>query len=196
MKKHRLRVTLPQKVDVSRKALIELDGSPAADVDSAELGIPRDKIVDNVLVNPMGRAVGNQVFISSMNGMDTDGTLTNYKRINKNDCIYFLSLGDYKATEQQTRQQIQQDASHISLVLSIDCIYRYLLYEKEGYFSTYAKDMASLGPHLGIVGGGEQYNNQHVKTRRWSAWYLNRRNFLCLEKENHRSRNTCSTGFQ
>ena len=31
-----------------------------------------------------------------------------------------------------------------------------------GYFSTYAKDMASLGPHLGIVGGGEQYNNQHV----------------------------------
>ena len=123
------------KVDVSRKALIELDGRPAADVYSAELGIPRDKIVDNVLVNPMGRAVGNQVFISSMNGMDTDGTLTNYKRINKNDCIYFLSLGDYKATEQQTRQQIQQDASHISLVLSIDCIYRYLLYEKEGLVS-------------------------------------------------------------
>ncbi len=88
---------MPQKVDVSRKALIELDGRPAADVYSAELGIPRDKIVDNVLVNPMGRAVGNQVFISSMNGMDTDGTLTNYKRINKNDCIYFLSLGDYKS---------------------------------------------------------------------------------------------------
>ena len=150
------------KVDVSRKALIELDGRPAADVYSAELGIPRDKIVDNVLVNPMGRAVGNQVFISSMNGMDANGTLTNYKRINKNDCIYFLSLGDYKATEQQTRQQIQQDASHISLVLSIDCIYRYLLSENEGYFSTYAKDMAVLGPHLGIVGGGEQYNNQHV----------------------------------
>ena len=150
------------KVDVSRKALIELDGRPAADVYSAELGIPRDKIVDNVLVNPMGRAVGDQVFISSMNGMDANGTLTNYKRINKNDCIYFLSLGDYKATEQQTRQQIQQDASHISLVLSIDCIYRYLLYEKEGYLSTYAKDMAVLGPHLGIVGGGEQYNNQHV----------------------------------
>ena len=94
--------------------------------------------------------MGNQVFISSMNGMDT--------------CLLYTSpsLGDYKATEQQTRQQIQQDASHISLVLSIDCIYRYLLYEKEGYFSTYAKDMASLGPHLGIVGGGEQYNNQHV----------------------------------
>lgn len=28
--------------------------------------------------------------------------------------------------------------------------------------STYAKDMASLCAHMGIVGGGEQYNNQHV----------------------------------
>ena len=33
---------------------------------------------------------------------------------------------------------------------------------KEGYMSTYAKDMASLDAHMGIVGGGEQYNNQHV----------------------------------
>ena len=85
------------------------------------------------------RILNQEESFTSMNGMDANGTLTNYKRINKNDCIYFLSLGDYKATEQQTRQQIQQDASHISLVLSIDCIYRYLLYEKEGYFSTYAK---------------------------------------------------------
>ena len=52
--------------------------------------------------------------------------------------------------------------NHISLVVSIDCIYRYLLYDGEGYFATYAKDMASLGNHMGVVGGGEQCNNQHV----------------------------------
>ena len=150
------------RVDVSRKALLELDGRPAAEVYSKELGVPRDKIVDNVLVNPMGRAVGDQVFISSMMGMEPDGTLVNYKRINKNDCIYFLSLGDYKETEQRTREQIKSEMPRISLVLSVDCIYRYLLYEKEGYFNTYAKDMASLGKHMGVVGGGEQYNNQHV----------------------------------
>ena len=150
------------RVDVSRKALMELDGRPAAEVYSKELGVPRDKIVDNVLVNPMGRAVGDQVFISSMMGMEPDGTLVNYKRINKNDCIYFLSLGDYKETEQRTREQIKSEMPRISLVLSVDCIYRYLLCEKEGYFNTYAKDMASLGKHMGVVGGGEQYNNQHV----------------------------------
>lgn len=41
-----------------RKALVELDGRPAADVYNNELGMARSQIVDNVLVNPMGRAVG------------------------------------------------------------------------------------------------------------------------------------------
>lgn len=150
------------KVDVERKALIELDGRPAADVYSREIGIPRDKIIDNVLVNPMGRAVGEQVFISSMMSLDANGTLVNYKRINKNDCIYFLSLGDYREIERNLREQIKRDMRGISLVLSVDCVYRYLLYGQENYTTTYAKDMASLGRHIGIVGGGEQYNNQHV----------------------------------
>lgn len=150
------------KVDVSRKALIELDGIPAAKVYSSELGIPQSKIIDNVLINPMGRAVGEQVFISSMMALEPDGTLVNFKRINKNDCIYFLSLGNYKEIERKMREKIKADMSKISLVLSVDCIYRYLLYNGENYTSTYARDMASLGPHIGIIGGGEQYNNQHV----------------------------------
>ena len=150
------------KVDVSKKALIELDGKPAADVYSKELGVARNQIIDNVLVNPMGRAVGEQVFISSMMSLEPNGALVNFKRINKNDCIYFLSLGNYKEIEKKTREEMKQDAKGISLILSIDCIYRYLLYDKEGYLSTYAKDMASMAPHMGIIGGGEQYNNQHV----------------------------------
>lgn len=150
------------KVDVKRKALIELDGRPAAEVYSQELGVPREKIVDNVLMNPMGRAVGEEVYISSMMQMEPNGALLNYKRINKNDCIYFLTLGDYQETERATREKIKDEMQKISLVLSVDCIYRYLLYDGEGYFETYARDMASLGNHMGIVGGGEQYNNQHV----------------------------------
>ena len=150
------------KVDTARKALIELDGRPAADVYCEEVGVPKNKIIDNVLKNPMGRVVGNEVYISSMHTLEANGTLLNYKRINKNDCIYFLELGDYRAIEKETQEEISHCMRKISFVISIDCIYRYLLYEGKGYFSDYAKDMAKLGNHLGIVGGGEQYNNQHV----------------------------------
>jgi hypothetical protein len=150
------------KVDTSKKAVLELDGRPAADVYSKEIGISRNEIVGNVLQNPMGRAVGNEVYISSMNDMDARGAIYNFKRINKNDCIYFLSLGDYKNIEGETRKHIKDEMPKISLVFSVDCIYRYLLYKGDHYFDTYARDMASLGNHMGLVSGGEQFNNQHV----------------------------------
>ena len=150
------------KVNVDKRSLIELDGKSAAEVYSQELGVPVNKIVDNVFQNPMGRVVGDQVFISSMKELTGRGEITNYKRINKNDCIYFLELGDYKATESETRERIKNDARSISLVISVDCVYRYFLYQNEKFFSTYIADMAKLGPHFGAVGGGEQFNNQHV----------------------------------
>lgn len=150
------------KVDVSRRALCELDGRPAADVYSEELGVPKNQIVANVLKNPMGRVVGNRVYISAMSGITDKGELTNYKRINKNDCIYFLELGDYRKIEEETRSAIRSEMSRISLVISIDCAHRHMLYSSDGYLNTYAKDMASLGTHIGTVGGGEQFNNQHV----------------------------------
>lgn len=150
------------KVDIERKALIELDGKPAAEVYSREMGIPKEKIVENVMKSPMGRAVGEEVFISSMMSMESNGTLLNYKRINKNDCIFFLELGDYREIERETRERIKNDMGNVSLVLSVDCIYRYLLYDGKGYIETYVKDMASFGNHIGVVTGGEQYNHQHV----------------------------------
>lgn len=150
------------RVDVNRRALVELDGRPAADVYSTEIGISKNQIMDNVLFNPMGRAVGNEVFIASIKSLDSEGSLLNYKRINKNDCMYFLELGDYKQIEQETRKQIKEDISHISLIISVDCVYRYFLYKQNGFIGTYAKEMASLGKHAGIIGGGEQYNKQHV----------------------------------
>lgn len=150
------------KVDTEKKIVYEFDGRPAAEVYSREIGIPRDKIVDNVMINPMGRVVGDQVFIASMKELTPEGGLLNFKRINKNDCMYFLELADYDSVEQNTRETIKREMRKVSLVFSIDCVYRYLFYDSKGYFGGYAKDMASLGSHAGIVVGGEQFNNQHV----------------------------------
>lgn len=46
------KVHFATRVSLEDRALIELDGKPAADVYSSELGIPKDKIVDNILINP------------------------------------------------------------------------------------------------------------------------------------------------
>lgn len=150
------------KVDRRTRALIELDGRPAAEVYTQETKIPREKIVDSVLQCPMGRVVGSDVYIASMHTVDAKGALINYKQVNENDTIEFLKLADYPAVMEETRQKIQAEIPKPSLILSVDCIYRYLLFQNIHYLETYLTAMRAMGPHVGIVGGGEQYNNQHV----------------------------------
>lgn len=153
---------LATRVDTERKSILELDGKPAANVYGQELGIPKDKIIENVFQNPIGRVVGDEVYISSMKELGPGGEIINYKRFNQNDCVYFLELGDYKVIEEETRSMIRSQLRSVSLVFSIDCLHRYLLYQKDNYFTVYARDMAALGKSAGIVSGGEQFDNQHV----------------------------------
>ena len=150
------------KVNLENKELISLDGRPAADVYASELGISKGEVVDNVLQSPLGRVVGDEVFISSQYAIGNGDSLINYKRINENDTICVLKLKDYKSINADTRDEISRDTSHISYVFSVNCIYRHLLFTNEGYLNTFLSDMDHIGPFVGMVGGGEQYKNQHV----------------------------------
>ncbi len=150
------------KVNRAKKALVELDHRPAADVYAEEMHLSRNEIVGNVLKNPLGRCVGDKIFISSMHTLESNGTLLNYKKINENDTIYILELLDYDDINRQTRNTIQGESKRIDLVFSFNCIYRYMLFTQENYFGTLLQNMSTLGPSVGCVAGGEQYNNQHV----------------------------------
>lgn len=150
------------KVDVKNNAIFELDGKSACEVYTQELGVPREKIIKNTFASPLGRIIGKNVFIASLKELDGAGGVKCYNRINSIELLYFLKLGDYKQIEADTREQIKKESGKISLVLSIDCAFRYLLYTNEKYFDRYVQDMAGLGPHFGYIGGGEQFCNQHI----------------------------------
>lgn len=49
-------------------------------------------------------------------------------------------------------------------IISINCILRYLFFENNSYTPSYARMMKDMsnGTHLGMVGDGEQYVEQHV----------------------------------
>lgn len=155
-------VHIATKVNREKRELIQLDGRSTADVYTEETGIARNKIVDSVLEYPLGRLVGDEMFIASMYEIGNNGSFINYKQVNENDTIYVLQLLDYQKIMQDTLAKIKAEMGHISLVLSADCVYRYMLFGNKNYLETYLKDMSSLGEHVGIVAGGEQYNNQHV----------------------------------
>lgn len=150
------------KVNLATKEVITLDGRPAADVYCQDADVSRGQIVDNVLTNPLGRVIGDQIFISSPYVVGNNGSLTCYKKINENDAIQVLELKDYDAINADTRQSIKNENNKISFIFSINCIYRHLLFTNEGYLNTFIGNMKSVGNHVGIVGGGEQYKKQHV----------------------------------
>ncbi len=149
------------KVNLANKELISLDGRPAADVYCQDANVSKSELVENVLTNPLGRVIGEQIFISSPYAIGNNGSLINYKKINENDAIQVLELKDYDSIQADTRRQIAGDGK-VSFVFSINCIYRHLLFSNKGYLNEFIGNMKTLGPHIGIVGGGEQYKKQHV----------------------------------
>ena len=151
------------KVNTKKKELLELDCRSAADVYSAETGVSQNDIVGNVLQAPLGRVLDDEIYISSMNGVTPQGSITNYKQINENDTIYVLKLLDYRQINQKTKQEIQNMVRQKpSLIFSVNCIYRYVLFQQERYLDEFLKLMSSAAPFVGYIGGGEQYNRQHV----------------------------------
>ena len=73
-----------------------------------------------------------------------------------------FELGDYKRIVKHTIQTIRKDFPRISGVFSINCLFRYLLFNDNHYMQEYLQEMATLGSHAGVVGYGEHYNNQFV----------------------------------
>lgn len=149
-------------VNLSNKELITLDGKPAADVYCQDAGVSQGELVGNILTNPLGRVIGDEIFIASPYEIGKNGSLINYKRINENDTIQVMELMDYESIGEDTRRTIKNENSKISFMFSVNCIYRHLLYTNRGYLTSFLGAMSNVGPHIGIVGGGEQYKKQHV----------------------------------
>ena len=150
------------EVNLAKKELITLDGRPAANVYCEDAGVSQSEIAGNVLTNPLGRVIGDEVFIASPYEIGERGSLINYKRVNENDSISVMELMDYEKIGAETRDTIKSENPKISLVLSINCIYRHLLFQNRNYLTEFLGEMAKLGPHVGVVGGGEQYKKQHI----------------------------------
>ncbi|SFG51188.1 FIST N-terminal domain-containing protein [Oribacterium sp. WCC10] len=150
------------RANLKDKEVMELDHQPIANVYSREMNIPVEKVIDSTLEHPFGRMVGDQVFIASQKELKSGGSLTFFKRLNVNDAVRILQLKDFASINKETCAEILSETSSPSLMISVNCIYRYLLFTGNGYYPTLLQNMAAIGPHIGNIGGGEQVDNQHV----------------------------------
>lgn len=150
------------KVDPTRSALFELDGKPVQEVYAETLGIPQKDLAGQTIMNPLGRVIGNEVYLLSLKEEIENQGFTCYKKVNHMDIITVMELKDMTSIINGTINQIRGDFSKISGMFSVNCIFRHVLFEQKNYETEYLNMMNALGTHAGLYGLGEHYNTQHV----------------------------------
>lgn len=139
-----------------------LENVSAEEIYTSELGISRDKIITQTFKNPFGHVCDSDTYIISIKDVEADGSITTYRPVNKMDFLTILRMGDYREVVQDTIARIQSDLGGASAVLSVNCLFRYIMFNDEHYWDSYLAEMCRNFSHAGMVGVGEHYNTQFV----------------------------------
>ncbi|WP_031549649.1 sensor domain-containing diguanylate cyclase [Oribacterium sp. FC2011] len=167
------RIYIATKVDKKTQTLLELNGRPAAEVYCEDLGLPIDEIESAFPYHPLCKVIGQNTYPVSVRACIKDGGLRLFKQINQNDMLYIADLGDYKKIITDHFENLKKDVPNASTIMTIDCIYRYMLFENENMLDWYANFLNKAGRQsLGIMGAGEQYDLQHCNQTMISAVFV------------------------
>lgn len=139
-----------------------LENMSAEKLYTSELGISRDKITTQTFKNPFGHVCDSDTYIVSIKGVDSDGSITTFRPANRMDFLTILSIGDYPKVVQDTIARIKNDLGSASAVLSVNCLFRYIMFNDDKYWDNYLTEMCYNFSHAGMIGVGEHYNTQFV----------------------------------
>ncbi len=152
---------IASKTDKANYIMGSLNGKSAKQVYQDILHVSEREIPTQTFKNPFGKINGNDICIISIK--EVSGTaLTCFRQVNDSDVLIMLELGDYRQIVKETIQMIRSDFPKISAVFSVNCLFRYRLFNDNHYMQEYLHEMGTLGNHAGLVGYGEHYNNQFV----------------------------------
>ena len=177
-------IYIATKVDKETQTLLELNGRPAAEVYCEDLGLPIEEIESAFPYHPLCKTVGEKTFPVSVRQCIKDGGLKLFKQINQNDMLFISDLGDYKKMINDHFENLKKEVPYESTIFSIDCIYRYMLFENEDKVDWYADLLNRAGANsLGVMGAGEQYDLQHCNQTMISAVFVHDKNWKKKEKD-------------
>lgn len=149
------------KVDYVTRTVKEYDHQPATTVFAKELGVPESEISKYFDTNPMGRIIGEEMYITANCAKTQDHGMTYHARVYNNSRLVVLGPDNYREVIKQTREKIKQEIPHPSFAIMCHCLARTLLFDGDNYLQTYAKEMGEvLGDYIGFSGYGEQLGRQ------------------------------------
>lgn len=152
---------IASRTDRSRYYIGELNGKPAKEVYKQHLGIGESDIATQTFKNPFGKITGKDICIISLKEVSGSG-LCCYRQVNDSDVLTMLDMGDFREITKETMDSIRGDFNRISGIISVNCIFRYIVFNENHYMDEYLTSMSQLGTSCGFVGNGEHYNEQFI----------------------------------
>lgn len=157
--KHKFVVT---KSNAKERKIYELDGKPAIKTYAYALNIPESDISKHFMLNPIGRIIGDEAFISSFKKVENDNSLSLYSRVYKNSYVSILKMKDPMQVLDKTIHNIKTEMPNISGSIVINCIFRTLLFKEKNITSAFTNKLKELSSFAGITSYGEQLNNKQL----------------------------------
>ncbi|MCR5203324.1 MAG: FIST C-terminal domain-containing protein [Lachnospiraceae bacterium] len=146
-------------VDLKKRIVREYNHRPAIDVYAEELGVPVENIEEQLDKHPVGRFVGNRMFITANKSITEDRGIQYHSRIYNNTRLSVLKPADYREVNEETFDKIKEEVPEPSFTILVHCLARTELFLNDGYMKEYSKKFgAELGSYIGFSGYGEQYS--------------------------------------
>lgn len=149
------------KADEKNRNILEIDNIPAKTRYAQLLNIDKIHLENYILKNPIGRKIGNSIYISSIANINGE-TLHMYAQVFENTKAEILKAKNPVQVQQETFKKIHNDFTEIYGIFCINCILRSLQFESDGNIKELSSGFKSLGEYGGFVSYGEQFKKQHV----------------------------------
>ena len=149
------------KTDRSKYYIGELNGRSAKEVYKQHLGISENEIATQTFKNPFGKITGKDICIISLKEVSGNG-LCCYRQVNDSDVLTFLDMGDFREITKETLDSIRNDFNRVAGIISVNCVFRYIVFNDNHYTDEYLKEMSQIGTSCGFFANGEHYNEQFV----------------------------------
>ncbi len=130
-------------VDCEERVVYDFDGASAAETLAYKLGVSEDKLAEILAERPLGRIVGDEIYITDIKGVRDDGSLECFARIYNQSKLVIMEPDVLEAVWKKTSAALKASEVKPSMTFAINCYARIRFFERHGPLNAYNEMMKS-----------------------------------------------------
>ncbi len=145
------------RVDESTRTILELDGRPASEVYAHGIGIPPEKVTNDMFLDyPLGLFAAGEPFIRAGRQILPNGGLQLFCSVKEGQRLELMRTGDIVLSTADALEKKRRQLGRIAAILDFDCAHRVVTLQSEKRFDAYGKLFADAET-AGFATFGEAY---------------------------------------